>query len=175
MIPLKNLDKIPAEKNQKKVSPKATTDPFSTPTQQRPVLKRRSSIGSDMERRSEFPLTPPRRVSAPLEILLAQCSLKAGRRRDTPKPSKKIIVKVDEDVEEAHRSEVITSKSSTSPEAKKLDLNDRDDSSVASHMSSVNRHETVMPEEWTKIRLPNRSSTRSISSTTSSDHSRRAA
>jgi hypothetical protein len=56
---------------------------------------RRTSIGSDMKRRFE-PLTPPRRVSAPLETLLAQCCIKQAGRCNMLTPTNNYLVQANQ-------------------------------------------------------------------------------
>ncbi len=61
---------------------------YRTPPSVRKPMRRRSISGT--ERRADFPLTPPRRVSAPLEIFIAQEALKAKKARETKEEIKMI-------------------------------------------------------------------------------------
>jgi hypothetical protein len=129
-----------------------------------PRLRRRRSIGSDMERRHEFPLTPPRKVSAPLEVLLAHCSLKTERRHATPIPSKKRLNCAGNPVKE------LPAMNNDGFESKERSAADHDDKSAVSQTSSLSRHQAVMSETWTRITLPRRSSSRSMSPASALNH-----
>ncbi|KAG7368920.1 hypothetical protein IV203_031663 [Nitzschia inconspicua] len=140
--------------------------PKGIPIPERPPLKRRSSIGSDMERRCEFPLEPPRKLSTQLEFLLAHCTLATEENSTTPIPSKEIT-----DQERIHQHEAPRPQNKETTlsikGSKALAKCETDEGSVISH---VNRHETAMPGRWTKIVLPQQSSSRSLLSQTISNH-----
>lgn len=74
---------------------------YTTPPSTRKPLRRRRSI-SGIERRSDFPLTPPRRVSAPLDIFIAQEALKsklASEARQKAQSAEATLPKADEAIE----------------------------------------------------------------------------
>ena len=73
--------------------PPVTVTDFITPPS-RPRIKRRGSIGGT-EHRAAFPLTPPRRVSAPLDIFIAQSSLVAKAETEAKAGKKRVVGSMD--------------------------------------------------------------------------------
>lgn len=141
----------------------AQTSSHTTTKQLRQRYKRRISIGYDMERRCDFPLTPPRRVSAPLELLLSQVSMQSDEKGLKHSPRKDAIKPEKEDLAPSQSKNKTFKKPPTS--AQIINVINSGDKSVVSHVS---HHESIMPEKWTKIWLPLRSSSLSMLSSSAS-------
>jgi hypothetical protein len=131
------------------------SNPLATPPQVFRKIQRRNSIGSNAERRADFPLTPPRRVSAPLDVFLAQCSLRNAELLKSP-GADEIERKPEESPDlnnkrKGSKKKVLPVKipaAVTSPE-----LSVGDSSTV---LTPLERHKMSISETWTKINLPQR-------------------
>jgi hypothetical protein len=130
--------------------------PLATPPQAVRKVQRRYSIGSTAERRADNPLTPPRRVSAPLEIFLAQCSLRQSAFPDTNDVEQKNLGSpVDSGVKkDASKSKTLSTKAPATRTARHIG-----DSTIV--VTPLERHQASVSETWTKINLPRRA--RSVS------------
>jgi hypothetical protein len=146
-------------------------------------MKRRSSI-SGTERRANMPLTPPRRVSAPLAIFILQKSLKLKNSGDLETQSAVGVIRENEMDEQSTYSmparldgSKITNPSSNKSKSKakvKADLVSSGHDTF--YTSPLARHRQSIGDSWKTISLPDKNRIRNLEDTsacvsTSSSHS----
>jgi hypothetical protein len=147
-------------------SPMETTSPaliipLGTPPPQRSRMIRRNSM-SGTERRAATPLTPPRRISGPLELFIAQSSLKKLKNPNSainalpPKPPQtasthsmpaKVAESPKRPPKPKARAEVGTPKPVPEPPSPEKKLH---------YSSPRTRHEMNIDAEWKTINLPDK-------------------
>lgn len=136
-------------------------------------MKRRSSIAGT-ERRADMPLTPPRRVSAPLEMFLMQSSQKNNKDLETK--SMGDILSAPETDEPSNSSlparlegskipNPSLNKTKSDTKQKVDDQQSRGNPRQSSFISPIARHRQSVSEKWKTINLPDKMRVRALDDT----------